>query len=276
MPRCSETALETALLELSEHAASGKARLNWMWTFLTATRMRQAGYQSTASGTDRAVTDLFKIIPENTRGRINPFINLTSKMRWLQVRESGRKTIWNNATRGNPQAPLFVNDHIENGLRPDAINVLLQNLGNDEPLPARDALAVLLTRDWEWRRAPSRDELHEAACNVLGLSRDDFNRITDDKALDVPILGDDEWSPEKLEVWEYGPPDPNLPPSATTNIQQPEVPVESVHDLHDQFRRFLGRYGISAGSHEETLDLLPRPCRANWWSWPVRVVVASR
>lgn len=42
---------------------------------------------------------------------------------------------------------LFVENHFSNGLRNNATDILLQNLGAEEPLPARDALAVLLTRD---------------------------------------------------------------------------------------------------------------------------------
>lgn len=256
MSRYSEEALESALTQLTNHAASGKARSNWTSTFLTAARMAKAGYSRTSSGADSAVTDLFKLIPNNARGRINPFINLTSKMRWLQVRDSGRKTVWNNATRGNPQAPLFINDHIENGLRSTAIDVLLESLGTEEPLPARDALAVLLTRERDWPAEPAREDLHRAASDFLGLSQLDFDRITADEPLDVPVMGADEWSPEKLEAWAYGPPRLEVvQPPAGVAVQE-EAPVASVHELHDQFRRFLGSHGISAGSHEETLDLL--------------------
>lgn len=255
MPRCSEPALEAALRELSQHAASGRARSNWMSTFLVAQRMQAAGYPNTTAGANSGVNDLFVLLPLHARGRSNPFVDLDSDYRWGQVENSGRKTVWNTGTRTGAQTVLFNQGHFSNGLRPDAIDVMLQHLGNQEPQPGRDALAVLLTRNHEWQSPPSRQELHESARAVLGLSQQDFERVTDDTELGVPVLGTPEWSPELLEGAELG------PPSAVTHGAGPaapveDIPIESVRDLPEQFRRFLGNYGIAAGSHDELVDFL--------------------
>lgn len=238
MPRCSEAALEAALTELSEHAASSRSRSNWISTYLVAQRMHAAGYPMAITGANAAVDDLFVLLPENPRGRSNPFVDLGSEYRWGQVKDSGRKTAWNTGTRNGAQTVLFNQGHFQNGLRPDAIDVLLEHLGSEEPLPGRDALAVLLTRDRDWPSLPSRHELHEAARAVLGLSQTDLERITADTTLALPVTGGEEWSPALLEAAELGPP---RTAAAGPGLVAPveEIPIESVHDLPDRFRRFL-------------------------------------
>jgi hypothetical protein len=97
--------------------------------------------------------------------------------------------------------------------------------------------------------------LHDAARAVLGLSQHDFERITDDTALPVPLLGTPEWSPQLLEASQLGPP-ALASASAAPAAPAESIPVESVHDLPERFRKFLGTYGIATDSHEELLDLL--------------------
>ncbi len=257
MPRCSEAALEAALRELSEHASSSRARSNWMSTYLVAQRMHAAGYPFSTTGADDGVTDLFVLVPDHPLGRSNPFVDLRSDYRWGQVANSGRKTVWNTGTRAGAQTVLFNQNHFSHGLRPVAIDVMLQNLGTQEPLPGRDALAVLLTRDRDWPSEPTRQQLHDAARDILGLSQHDFERITDDTALGVPVLGTPEWSPELLAASELGPPPVAAPPSRVTEVVAvKDIPIESVNELPDQFRKFLGNYGIATSSRDELVDLL--------------------
>jgi hypothetical protein len=255
MPLCSEAALEAALRELSEHAASSRARSNWMSTFLVAQRMQAAGYPYTTAGADSGVDDLFVLVPAHPRGRSNPFVDLGSDYRWGQVENSGRKTVWNTGTRNGAQTGLFNQGHFSNGLRPDAIDVMLQHLGTEEPLPGQDALSVLLTRNHDWPSQPSRQELHDAARTILGLSQHDFERITDNVELAVPVLRTPEWSPELLEASELGPPAATAAGGAPAAPVE-DIPIESVQDLPEQFRKFLGNYGIATGSHDELVDLL--------------------
>lgn len=255
MPRCSEDALETALRQLSEHAASGRARANWMSTYLVAQRMHAAGYPMTINGANAGVADAFVLVPTNPQGRANPFVDLGSGYRWGQVEASGRKTVWNTGTRNGAQRVLFNQDHFSNGLLPNAVDVLLQHLGTEEPLPARDALAVLLTRDQDWTREPSRTQLIDAAAAVLGLSVADFERITEDVPLGVPVVGEPVWTEALLEASEVGPPrGADLSGVAAAPVNN--IPIESVEELPDQFRRFLARYGIATGGEDELLDLL--------------------
>jgi energy-coupling factor transporter ATP-binding protein EcfA2 len=253
MPRCSEAALEASLRQLGE-LAMGRERRNWPTVYLAAARIAAAGYELTTTGATNAVTDLFVLLPDHPDGRVHPFVSLDSAYRWGRVKEAGRNTVWNNATRGHPQAPLFVGNHFENGLLPNAIDVLLDALGTDEPLPGRDALSVLITRDHQWIAEPTRDELHEVARTRLGLSAADFARITADEALPCPVLGDPEWSPAELERSDLGP--QSSPLVGVVGAGELEISPESVGELPDMFGQFLQHYGISVGSVDEGLDLL--------------------
>lgn len=226
-----------------------------MSTFLVAQRMRAAGYPNAVAGANSGVNDLFVLVPGHPRGRSNPFVDLNSDYRWGQVENSGRMTVWNTGTRAGAQTALFADGHFRNGLRPDAVDVLLEHLGTEEPLPGRDALAVLLTRDHDWPAEPSRADLRDAAQAVLGLSQDDFERITRDTELAVPVLGTPEWSPELLAASELGPPTA-ASASATAAPPAEDIPIESVHDLPEQFRRFLASHGIAPGGNDELVDLL--------------------
>lgn len=256
MARCSEEALETALQQLSEHAASGRARANWVSTFLVAQRMAAAGYPPTISGANSGTSDVFVLLPKHPRGRSNPFVDLESEYRWGQVEASGRKTVWNTGTRNGQQRVLFNQDHFKHGLRPDAIAILLTHLGTEEPLPAREALAVLLTRDHDWGAEPSSSELIDVAATFLGMTVQDFERITTgDIQLGVSVLGDPEWSPALIEASELGPPrDASLVGESAAPGEN--IPIESIGELPEQFRRFLAQYGITPGGEVELLDLL--------------------
>lgn len=260
MPRCSEVALEAALTELSEHAASSRARSNWMSTFLVARRMKAAGYPMTIAGANSGVDDLFVLLPNHAHGRSNPFVDLASRYRWGQVEGSGRKTVWNTGTRNGAQTALFDRDaknqhHFSAGLLGSATGVLLQNLGTTEPLPARDALAVFLTRGHDWPSEPTRPNLHTEARSLLGMSQPEFEQVTSDTAMAVPVLGTPEWSPALLEASPLGPPKADEDAHGT-KVPADDIPIESVHELPEQFRRFLGQYGIATGSRDELIDLL--------------------
>lgn len=264
--RCSEAALESALRQLSLHAGSNKYRANWLSTYLAAKRAEAAGHGLTISGVNQSVEDLFVLIPEHPKGRINPFIDLSSKMRWLKVKDSGRSTVWNTGTRDQSQTALFNPSSINNGrgyfgegLLLDAAEIAVQHLDQDateDPLPGRDALAVLVTRSHEWDAEPSRGELHAAAQDYLGMTREEFNTITADVELAVPVLGSPEWSPPLLLASELGPPETTLAERGSQVAQEPDITVEDVEQLPEQFRSFLNHHGIATESDEEMVDLL--------------------
>ncbi|MFC6088151.1 AAA family ATPase [Saccharothrix lopnurensis] len=204
MPRVSEEALEKALKQLAEHAGDSKHRSNWMSTFLAACRVQAARYPNTISGVDRAVDDLFVLLPHNpTHGRINPFVRSGSG-KWLKIADSGRSTVWNTGTRRGKQTVLFVDNHFKNGLLPNALSVLLESLGRVK-LPGRDALAVFLARNHDWKSEPEKEELHEVAADVIGLAVQDFMRITSASSFIQPFLGEPEWTPDLLASSDLGP-----------------------------------------------------------------------
>lgn len=266
MPRCSEEALEAALRQLSLHASSNKYRANWLSTFLAAKRAETAGYGLTIAGVNRSVDDLFVLVPDHAKGRINPFIDLSSKVRWLKVADSGRSTVWNTGTRDQSQTALFNPSSQNNGrgyfgagLLPDAADVAVRHLysdGKTDPLPSRDALAVFLTRDHDWSTEPTRDALHTEAQAYLGMEPDEFKRITHDIPLDVPILGTPEWSADLLVASDLGPPDAVAPSVRGQDSREPDITVDDVTQLPDKFRTFLNHHGITTESDDELIDLL--------------------
>lgn len=207
MPKVSEAALEAALEQLSEHAATNVSLSNWMLTYLAAARMHKAGYAFTTLGVDEGVQDLYAVLPTNAaQGSINPFVPASKKSRWRGLVNAGRKTVWNNGTRNNPQRVLFTDDHFKNGLRQDAIDILVENL-SETPLPAREALAVFLTRDRDWSAEPDAAELINAGADYIGLTTGDFERITTPQLLGLPaLLTDPEWSPALLAASPLAPP----------------------------------------------------------------------
>lgn len=253
MPRFSEAALEAALTQLSEHVRR-TADSNWTQAFLAGLRIQAAGYDSSTRGADKAVADLFTLIPTVRTGTVNPFINLGSAQRWLRNQEAGRSTVWNKTTRRYAQTLLFNDDgaggdrHIQNGIRPDAIDVLLAQYNDlDVTPPAGVALAVLITRDDEWTAEPTSDEVQAAAAAALGVSLDDYKRFTTREPLGSAMLGTPEWSPEQLAASPIGPP-PDVQPGAAT-AQTPayeEAPIEEIAGLVDEFKKFATAHGIAA------------------------------
>ena len=227
-----------------------------MSTYLVAQRMAAQGYAMSVRGAEDGTKDVFVLAPDHPRGRSNPFVDLDSSYRWTKVQDTGRSTVWNTGTRNQSQRVLFVDNHFGNGLLPDAIGVLLANLAiTDGPLPARDALAVFLARDCDWPAEPSRLELSEKASEFLGISRADFERITADAPLAVPVLGEPEWSPGLLTQSSYGPGSGMTSPTADLAPSE-DIDLDSVQQLAGEYRRFLTRHGIAAGGEGEILDIL--------------------
>ena len=198
--------METALDQLSVFGSANIHVSNWLVCFLGAARVSAAKYESTIVGTNKAARDLFAVLPTNPLGSINPFLDRSKARRWKVLFDAGRMTIWNNGTRSHPQSVLFKEAHIRNGLRDDAIDVLLAHLAdvNTAP-PARAALAVFLTRDKSWEQEPDEDALILAASAFIGLDANEFQRITTSRPLGVPLLGEPEWSPTLLVASQYGP-----------------------------------------------------------------------
>jgi DNA polymerase III delta prime subunit len=253
MPRCSEQALETAISQLSQHAADNQRRSNWISAFLAAARAKAAGYEHNIEGINSAVEDLFVLLPDNKlAGRINPFH--TGKNRWSKVVgpngiRSGQSTVWNTSTRNGVQKVLFVNDHIKSGLKGNAIDILRNAVG-PAPLPAREALAVFMTRNHDWETEPSPQNLVSEASSYLGLSADEFNSVTSAKPLGCAVLGDPEWSPELLAQSPLGPdlPQPSAP--ARVEVDPLDSPPPALADALD-WTRSVSRHPLRNANVED-------------------------
>lgn len=262
MTLVSEEALETALRQLSAHARR-TADSNWMQAFLAGRRIAAADYDSSTRGADNAVRDLFTLIPAVRTGTLNPFINLDSTQRWLRNREAGRSTVWNKATRGYTQTLLFNDDgaggdrHIANGIRGDAIDVLLAQFRSLKiTAPAGPALAVLIARHTDWISEPTSDELQTVAAAVLGVTLDDYKRFTVPAPLEVPVLGAPEWSVDLLGASLLGPPpDTQHGTAAVQGHAYEEAPIGQITSLIDEFKKFATAFGITA-SDRDIHDLL--------------------
>ncbi|MBF7737457.1 AAA family ATPase [Rhodococcus erythropolis] len=253
MPRCSEAALETALEQLSEFASQKLNRSNWMTTYMNAKRIEAAGYPRSISGTDSSVHDLFVLLPDHSNGRINPFAGINADKRWGMP--GGRRSVWNTGTR-MAQREMFDSGpkgaHFEYGLRDDAVDILLKNIGIQN-LPGSDALALFVTKHRDWEDEPTREELKREACEYLALPEQDFDRITDDRELGIPVLGEPEWSPELVEASIHAP----KGGSESLAIDDPivEAPDENDTDVVDVDR------GTTAESLAWTIEFCEYPLR---------------
>ncbi len=89
---------------------------------------------------DHAVAALFEVLPGEDMGRLRP-----CRYAWQVAERSGRKTVWNNTTRGKKLATsVFLGDDLREGLLPNAAAVAASNLAG-ERLPSLDALARWLS-----------------------------------------------------------------------------------------------------------------------------------
>jgi MoxR-like ATPase len=177
------------------------SRVSLYESFLTAKRLQALGVASPAiADVDSAVADLFVLDPDNGLGRLYPF-----RYDWRSPSASGRKTVWNNTTRGPKLATqIFNSDDLRNGLKANAAAVVAGALSGD-PLPAKQALAVLALRDHNFATGDDWSVAEEALRQALNLSPDELDAITDDRALGVPLLDSTEWSVDRLEE-DLGPP----------------------------------------------------------------------
>ncbi len=146
---------------------------------------------------DDAVAALFAVLPDDDMGRLRP-----CRYAWQVAERSGRKTVWNNTTRGRKLATsVFIGDDLRQGLLPNAASVARSALSGDR-LPSLDALAVLVTRDHDYSAGATWSDAHVELMNRLSLTAADLAQVTDARSLGVPLLGATEWNrstiPEEL------------------------------------------------------------------------------
>lgn len=207
--RISAQAMNAALADFKPLMYS-KAKVSLYESYLVAKWMgAKARYPDpTISDADEAMTSMLELVPGHQLGRVYPF-----RYDWLTADGSGRKTVWNNTTRGTKLATsIFVDNDIRNGLIPNAERIVATALAGN-PLPAKEALISLLLRD---RSFTPTDDWATAEAQLLiqmGMSQAELDTVTDDRPLGVPLIGTLEWSPQTL--------DESLAPPSSVTVTAP-------------------------------------------------------
>lgn len=221
--RLSAEAMNAALTDFqglqysTQDASAYEAFLSAKWVLA-----HESGALPTFGNIGRAVPAVFGVLPSVELGRLAPF-----RYDWKTIDGTGRKTVWNNNSRGGEKKSLtlFVEQDIRKGLLPNAAAVLGALLPAERP--SWQSLAVLILRDHDF--APDDDWTTARAelLTQLSLTQDELAAITSTASLGVPLLGTTEWDattiPEALQppeatvvqapTPEVGPSEPILPVS---------------------------------------------------------------
>lgn len=169
-------------------------------SFLVAKWLERHGRYTdspTVDDANQAVAALFVFDPNRENGRLSAF-----RYDWKVAEASGRKTVWNNTTRGTTvAASIFKDEDIRNGLRPDATAIVRQHLQGLE-LPSLQALSCLVLRSQNFPTTAHWDEAIDDLGSALALSRAELSQITAPRSLGPKMLSEPEWSmtglPESL------------------------------------------------------------------------------
>ena len=196
--RLSAEAMNAALIDFQglqysvQDAAAYEAFLAAKWVFAN-----QGGALPTFGNIGVAVPALFGVLPDSDLGRLAPF-----RYDWKTVEATGRKTVWNNNSRGGNKKSLtlFAGADIRGGLLANAAAVLGALLPADRP--SWQSIAVLALRDYEFAPGDDWPAAQAELLNHLGLTQAELTAITTQTPLGVPLLGTVEWDattiPEEL------------------------------------------------------------------------------
>lgn len=156
-----------------------------------------------------AVQELFVVFPQHELGRLKP-----CRYDWFKVVDSGRKTVWNNNTRGNKLSTTLLNGQdIRNGLLPNASQVLAQALPADKP--SWQSLAALVLRHHHFAAGDDWPQAQTELLARLGMTQAELQDVTSPNPLNVPLLGAEEWDETTI-------PEDLRPPEALV-VQAPAV-----------------------------------------------------
>ena len=213
--RVSQSALEMALNDFKELSYT-RAVVSLFESFLVSKSLEaQSSHDEVKiEQVNEAVRTLFVVDASNPLGRLYPF-----RYDWRNPDDSGRKTVWNNTTRGSKLATSIFRDggvrpgeDIRNGLRPDASSIVRDTLAEKgHHLPSAEALICLFLREYDF---PARSDWRDAESLLLehfALTEADLENISIRRSPDCPLLGPPEWDISKL-------PDSLAPPAAVRNI----------------------------------------------------------
>ena len=211
--RVSAAAMNAALRDFKGLQYS-RAKVSMFESFLTAKWMEANGrYPDPAiADSNDAVSALFDVVPGERNGRLYPF-----RYDWLGAEDSGRKTVWNNTTRGSKLATsIFNGEDIRQGLKPNAPVIVAQALADDR-LPSKQAMAALLLRTVDFDEDDDWATAEAQLLTFLAITQADLDTVTDNRPLGIQLLGELEWAPDEI-------PDPLGPPSAVTVTAPPSTP----------------------------------------------------
>lgn len=200
--RLSAEAMNAALADFqplqysTQDASAYEAFLAAKWVFAN-----QSGALPTFSNIGTAVPAVFTVLPDARLGRLAPF-----RYDWITADNTGRKTVWNNNSRGGNKKSLtlFANQDIRGGLLPNASSLLGALLPSEKP--SWQSLAVLILRDHEFAAGDDWPVAQSELLGRLGLSQPELDAITSQTPLGVPLLGTVEWDATTIPE-DLGPPD---------------------------------------------------------------------
>ncbi len=215
MPRISQAAMEAALTYFhGMDPFQTKVASAWE-ALLTGMVFAANGISTPSTGDANAAVDrLFVFDQTLAEGRLKPF-----RYGWGQVDASGRKTVWNQTTRGsnNLAGSLFINLDIRQGLLPNASNILA---AASPHLPAKEALTAVLVRRHQFAAGAGWGDAHTVAEGILGLTPAEYDSITDGTiSLGQPLMAAPEWTMAALPT--------ALAPIPTTTIVTPPKAASS-------------------------------------------------
>lgn len=210
--RISQEAMDAALKQLKVLMYSTKW-VSLYESFLTAKFLTALGKfpGPTIQDVNDAVDTLFVFDAAIENGRLGPF-----RWDWRTVDQSGRKTVWNNTTRGKKEATaVFLGDDFRNGLLPNAADIVHDALA-PKGLPSVQALCCLILRDHSFASTDTWVEAENELKKRLGLSDDELTAICTRSALGPPLLSSPPWSMSALP--------PMLAPPSPMTVAPPVAP----------------------------------------------------
>jgi hypothetical protein len=181
-------------------------------SYLTAKLMAANGSQTppVINDCNKAVSEIFDLADGHPLGRLYPF-----RYDWKDPDSSGRKTVWNNTTRGPKLATsIFVGDDLRNGLRSDAAIMVAVALETRQR-PSRQSLVCLVLHAHEFAPDATWATAEAELLVQLGMTATELEQVCSPAVLGGELFGPQEWSADAL-------PDVLAPP-ASVQVAVPPV-----------------------------------------------------
>ncbi len=162
--------------------------------------------QPQISDANDAVDAIFALSPAHTLGRLYPF-----RYDWTTTESSGRKTVWNNTTRGGSTLAASIFNEggegnekdIRHGLQSTAARQVKEAItSKNKRFPRWTSLACLILREYEFNDEDEWNDVRALLKQRLNLTDGDLELITNQPIDHLPLLADSEWRidllPDKL------------------------------------------------------------------------------